>query len=144
MVFLRLENYDFWGLGGPGGPRNPSKRPWASPKDFWKGILGPQGSKCYTNLNNIARGFHFRRTLQRQVTHVSADENKTKKKHPKHITYLSTTDSNVTFKKQSATLSAPSSAQKVFKKCSNQNSCQKGAQKVLKLERLPGACRGAL
>jgi hypothetical protein len=33
----------FWGLGGPGGPANPSKWWGASPLTFWKGWRGHRG-----------------------------------------------------------------------------------------------------
>jgi hypothetical protein len=39
----KLENAVSRGLGGPGGPRDPSKCPSASPKDAWRGFWGRRG-----------------------------------------------------------------------------------------------------
>ena len=39
----RPEIVDFWGLGGPGGPKNHSKRWGASPPTFWNGLWGRWG-----------------------------------------------------------------------------------------------------
>ncbi len=45
----RPEIVDFWGLGGPGGPNNHSRRWGASPPTFWNGFGGRRGRPNPTN-----------------------------------------------------------------------------------------------
>ncbi len=43
MVVGPAGNRRFWGLGGPGGPKNNSRRWGASPPTFWNVFWGPPG-----------------------------------------------------------------------------------------------------
>ena len=49
--FLDLpETDEFWGLGGPGGPKNHSKGWRASPPIFWNGFWDRRGPQTPKNL----------------------------------------------------------------------------------------------
>ncbi len=43
LFFRDTEIIDFWGLDGPGGARNHSRRRGASHPTFWSGLWGPRG-----------------------------------------------------------------------------------------------------